>query len=47
MAKYYIPKKNIQLYTFIMDFAANEFAQPSTKPLVCTDKKYFRVFFVE
>ena len=23
MAKYYIPKKNIQLYTFIMDFAAD------------------------
>ena len=22
-------------------------AQPSTKPLVCTDKKYFRIFFVE
>ena len=30
-----------------MDFAADEFAQPSTKPLVCTDKKYFRIFFVE
>ena len=38
--------KNIQLYTFIMDYAADEFAQPCTKPLVCTDKKYFRIFFL-
>ena len=29
-----------------MDFAADEFAQLCTKPLVCTDKKDFRIFFL-